>query len=307
KRPEVGTWKTNEVKVQGRTANQKPTFNQLLNKYTKAVQNDRPLKKRPRSPPRQDRPASPRGEFSRRRGDVVTLYPPQKMYATMSWMPPASNATNPVWEHEGIWMQCFPMPYPPHYQGESSRVPVHDRLGPRQSGPVQQAAPVRPITTDRSDRSHQRPGQAPIPRFEYRVKEKKGEQKPVADPEKLKADVVVQIGEIKVPIKDTGKKPMDIDTSVDIPSQKPVMANDHEAGSSKSAADKYHQPRRCPSGLTDTQKRKLQRLRNKEKKEQEKEKMRDEDFNRYRPMFPQSKVWKVKIADHPARPVGPVR
>src|SRR6185503_4035576 len=51
KRPEVGTWKTNEVKVQGRIANQKPTFNQLLNKYTKVVQNDRPLKKRPRSLP----------------------------------------------------------------------------------------------------------------------------------------------------------------------------------------------------------------------------------------------------------------
>ena len=59
KRPEVGTWKTNEVKVQGRTANQKPTFNQLLNKYTKAVRNDQPLKKRPRSPPHQDRPVSP--------------------------------------------------------------------------------------------------------------------------------------------------------------------------------------------------------------------------------------------------------
>ena len=63
----------------------------------------------------------------------------------------------------------------------------------------------------------------------------------MADSEKLKADVVVQFGEIKVPIKDTGKKPMDIDTSVDVPSQKLVMANDHEAGSSKSAADKYHQ------------------------------------------------------------------
>jgi len=100
--PEVGTWKTNEVKVQGRAANQKPTFNQLLNKYTKAVQNDRPLKKRPRSPPCQDRPASPRRESSRRRGDVVTLYPPQKMYATMPWMPPASNATNPAWQHGGI-------------------------------------------------------------------------------------------------------------------------------------------------------------------------------------------------------------
>ena len=122
-------------------------------------------------------------------------------------------------------------------------MPVHDRLGPRQSGPVQQVAPVRPVHTDRSDRSHQRPGQASVPRFEYRIKKRKEEQKLVADSEKLKADFVVQIGEIEVPIKDTGKKPMDIDASVDVPSQKPVMANDHEAGSSKSAADKYHQPR----------------------------------------------------------------
>ena len=114
---------------------------------------------------------------------------------------------------------------------------------------------------------------------------------------------MVQIGKIEVPIKDAGKEPMDIEKSVDVPIQRPVMANDHEAGSSKSAADKYHQPRWCPSGLTHTQKRKLQCLRNKEK-EQEKEKMRDEDFNRYRPMFPQSHVWKVKTADQPARPVG---
>ena len=35
--------------------------------------------------------------------------------------------------------------------------------------------------------------------------------------------------------------------------------------------------------------------------------MRDEDFNRYRPMFPQSKVWKAKTADQPARPVGPLQ
>jgi len=118
----------------------------------------------------------------------------------------------------------------------------------------------------------------------------------VVDSEKPKADVI-QIGEIEVPIRDTGKRPMDVDTSVDVPSQKPVMSNDHEAGSSKGAADKYHQPRWCPSGLTHTQKRKLQRLHNKEKKEQEKEKMRDEEFNRYRPMFPQSKVWKAKTAD----------
>ena len=98
---------------------------------------------------------------------------------------------------------------------------------------------------------------------------------------------------------------MDIEKSVEVPSQKPVMANDHEASSSKSAADKYHQPRWCPSGLTHTQKRKLQRLRNKEKKEQEEEKIRDEGFNRYRLMFPQSKVWNAKIVDQPARLVGP--
>ena len=97
-------------------------------------------------------------------------------------------------------------------------MPVHDRLGPRQSGPVQQAAPVRPVTSDRSDRSHQRPGQAPVPRFEYRVKEKKEEKKLVVDPEKLKTDIVVQIGEIKVPIEDTGKRPMDMEKSVDVPS-----------------------------------------------------------------------------------------
>ena len=94
-----------------------------------------------------------------------------------------------------------------------------------------------------SDRSQQRPGQAPVPRFEYRVKEKE-ERKLIVDPENPTADVV-QIGDIKVPIKDTGKEPLDIEKSVDVPSQKPVMANDHEAGSSKSAADKYHQPRRA--------------------------------------------------------------
>src|SRR6185503_17476510 len=82
------------------------------------------------------------------------------------------------------------------------------------------------------------------------------------------------------------------------------MANDHEASSSKSAADKYHQPRWCPSGLTYTQKRKLQRLRNKEKKEQKAEKMRDEHFNKYRPTIPQGKVWQIKTTDQPSGPVG---
>ena len=50
--PEVVTWKVNESKVYGKIVKQKPTFDQLLNQYTKVVPNDRPLKRRPRSPPR---------------------------------------------------------------------------------------------------------------------------------------------------------------------------------------------------------------------------------------------------------------
>ena len=42
-----------------------------------------------------------------------------------------------------------------------------------------------------------------------------------------------------------------------------------------------------------------------EKREQEEEKLRDEDFNKYRPMFPQGKVWKAKAADQLDRPVEP--
>ena len=78
------------------------------------------------------------------------------------------------------------------------------------------------------------------------------ELKPTVDAEKRKADTVAQIDDIKVATKDVGKELMVIETSVDVPMQRPVKANDHEAGSSKSVADKYHQPRWCPPGLTHT-------------------------------------------------------
>ena len=138
------------------------------------------------------------------------------------------------------------------------------------------------------------------------MKEKKSEVQPEATPEKAKADTVVQIGKIKVVVQDKGKEPMVIDKSVTSsapPIQKPFTAKNHEASGSK-VLDKYHQPRWCPEGLTHTQKRKLQRLRNKEKREQEAEKARDEYFDKYRPMIPQGKVWQVKAVDQPAE--GPV-
>ena len=45
KRPEERTWKQNVPKIQGKMVAQKPTFGQLLNKYTKVVHQDRPLKR----------------------------------------------------------------------------------------------------------------------------------------------------------------------------------------------------------------------------------------------------------------------
>ena len=134
---------------------------------------------------------------SKRRGDVVNVFLHQKAYAIMPWMPPASNATNPVWEHERVQMQCFPMPYPPHYQGEGSRTPMHDRLGPLQSGQQQHATPVRPVQPDRSDRSQQRPVQSHPPKQEYRIKKKEGEVQPMqVDSGKITTDDIVKIGDV---------------------------------------------------------------------------------------------------------------
>ena len=76
-------------------------------------------------------------------------------------------------------------------------------------------------------------------------------------------------------------------------SQKLVLANDHKASSSNlkdQDKEKYFQPRWCPPGLTHTQKRRLQRLRRQEQKEKEAEKLRDEQFDKYRPRIPQGKV-----------------
>jgi len=148
-------------------------------------------------------------------------------------------------------MYCYPMLYPPsHYREEDhirpvfSKVsrPVHDRLGPHRSGQRRQPAPVRPITTDRSDRSHQRPGKAHSPRQVYRVKEKKEDVQLTVDPEKAKADDDVQIGNTKVAVSDAGTRPIVYGKSVNPSTERPIVTNDHEASSSSSTS-KYFQPR----------------------------------------------------------------
>ena len=138
-------------------------------------------------------------------------------------------------------MQCYLMPYPPHFLGEGSsrrpvfdrlKQPVHDRLGQHQSGQGQNPGPVRPVYPDRSDRSQQRSAQVRPVRQEYRVKEKKDD--PVSmqvDSEKAPAAKVVQVEDKKGKAQDAQEGPVIIEKSVNV-SQKFVLANDHEASSS---------------------------------------------------------------------------
>ena len=183
---------------------------------------------------------------------------------------------------------------------------MHDQSGYHRLGQRQQPAPVRPVTTDRSARSHQGPGQFRSPRQVYRVKENKKEVQSTADLEKIKTDVVVQIGDIKVAVNEAGTRPMVLHKSVDISVQRPIVVDDHEASSGNTTTSKYLQLRWCPSGLTRTQKRKLQRLRCQEKKGHDAEKVKAGQFNKCKPIIPQSKVWRVKSADQPAGPVRPL-
>lgn len=88
KRPETGTWKMNVAKNKGAEIKPKVTFDMLFDKYSKqkAVPSGRPLNKRMRSPPRQERPMTPPRDTQRQRSEM--------------WVPP-TNPT-PVWDDNGV-------------------------------------------------------------------------------------------------------------------------------------------------------------------------------------------------------------
>ena len=102
---------------------------------------------------------------------------------------------------------------------------------------------------------------------------------------------IIQVGTMDVPVKDGGKRPIVLDNPVKELVTEGKDANDHEASSSQSH---HFLPKWCPTGLTSTHRRKLQRLRFRERREQELEKQRDEFFNQNRPMIPQRKEWRPK-------------
>jgi hypothetical protein len=86
-RPEIGMWKTNTFKEDGRLVKSSPTFDQLLSKYVKKKvgPSDRPPK-RPRLPTQerqQVRPIGPPHQSERTRGHNVQLRP-----NAPAWTPP---------------------------------------------------------------------------------------------------------------------------------------------------------------------------------------------------------------------------
>ena len=131
------------------------------------------------------------------------------------------------------------------------RQPVHDRLGQHQSGQGKNPGPVRPVYSDRSDQSQQRPAQVRPVRQEYRIKEKKDEHEPMqVDSEKAPAAKVVQVEDGKGKAQNAQEGPAIVKKSVNV-SQKLVLANDHEASSSNPKdqdKEKYFQPRWFPPG-----------------------------------------------------------
>ena len=123
-------------------------------------------------------------------------------------------------------MQCYSMPYPPHFQGEGSsrghvfdrlKQTVHDRLGQHQSGQGQNPGPVKPVYPNRSDRSQQRPAPVCLVRQEYRVKEKKDEPVPMqVDSEKAPAAKVVQVEDGKGKAQNAQEGPVIVEKPVNV-------------------------------------------------------------------------------------------
>jgi sugar/nucleoside kinase (ribokinase family) len=93
----------------------------------------------------------------------------------------------------------------------------------------------------------------------YKPKQREEVQKMEVDPERTTSHDIIQIGSMGVLIGEDGKRPIVTNNKV-VTSTPEVAANDHEASGSSSNS-KYFLPRWCPSGLTRTQRRKLQRLR----------------------------------------------
>jgi hypothetical protein len=283
KRTEIGNWKLNVVKNQGNIPKPKVTFDMLFDKYSKqkAVTSDRPVKKRIRSPPHQERPASsPRAAIRFNCGSS------HRKNVTPDWVP----SLHPIYDDNGVMWVSYQQSFQPGWGGlrrsALDRISRHtqDCWAPQQTGQGHFADSVRPPPTGDQTALPRREQFPPKKVYKPKIREEEVHEMDI-DPERTTGLDIIRIGTMNVPIEGSGKRPVVSNDQVVTLTQKGSVANDHEASGSKSRPECFL-PRWCPLGLTHTQRRKLQRLRLHEKREKELEKKRDEDFNSYRPMVP---------------------
>jgi hypothetical protein len=110
KRSEIGNWKLNVAKNQGSIPNPKVTFDMLFNKYSKqkAVTSDRPVRKRMRSPPHQERSASSPRAATRFRGESS-----QRQNFTPDWASPL----RPIYDDNGVMWVPYQQSFHPGWEG----------------------------------------------------------------------------------------------------------------------------------------------------------------------------------------------
>jgi hypothetical protein len=187
-----------------------------------------------------------------------TYLPPPYVLNQMSSMPPYP----------------FGMPQCPAWGAPQTSVfdrlapPVQDRLSAAQSGHQAQAQQEYRST---------RPQRPTNPAGGYM---------PAATERTTKKDII-KIGTADVVIQEDNKGPMIFGESVN-------TTKKEDTTTIKTTDPKYSMPRWCPTGLTRSQKRKLQRLRAKESQEKEAEKI----FNDTHPQYPPpQKKWRPKAIE----------
>jgi hypothetical protein len=126
--PEIGNWKLNVAKNQGSIPKPKVMFDLLFDKYSKqkVVTTDRPVKNRMRSPPHQERPASPPRAAIRFRGESS-----QRQHFTPDWASTSSNPLRTIYDDNGVmwvpYQQSFHLGWGGPRRSALDRISRHTR------------------------------------------------------------------------------------------------------------------------------------------------------------------------------------
>jgi hypothetical protein len=168
KRPKVGIWKVNQAKVQGRFTKPKPTFDKLFDKYVKqrAVSEDRPSKKRARSPPQH----------------VHHMYCPLRSMHDQDGMGTHYGSMQfPRYQHG--WMEQRGFAF------DRLSLPMHDRLGPDQSS---YKGETQRFKVQRLNDLTSRKRSPPLVKQVYRVRRKDEDVQPMnVDPERTTSNDII--------------------------------------------------------------------------------------------------------------------